>query len=305
MSKNELEVRQETMLSLFDKQEVKDTVISLLSSEKAVGAFKQAALAMCVDDKLKKATPDSLLSCALEAASLSLPLRAGQGYVVLYKGKAQLDIGYKGWQVMAKRAGLSVLADPVTSIDDFSMEGFGHNLKIHFIPSPNRELHNDKWLRENIRGIIVSVKEIETGLETVEFVDAGMIFKIMGMSPGLNSSNPEYSPYNNWFLQMLRAKAIKYVLSKSPIDANSSLQHAVEISNTNESYNQSVEDKRQELTDERFQELLPQWKAAFDQGKFTIPQLLGNLNKKTMLNEYQVKIILELDIIDGEQVNAE
>jgi len=51
------------------------------------------------------------------------------------------------------------------------------------------------------------------------------------------------------------------------------------------------EDSRDEMTDDRFNELFSQWEDSVNQNKFTIPQLLENLKKKTILNELQIKKI--------------
>jgi len=293
---NQLEKRQETMMELIESPSIKDTILSLLHTQKEIGAFKQAVIALATNDQLKKAETDSLLHCALEAASLGLPLRAGQGYVVVYKGKAQLDIGYKGWQMMAKRAGYSVMADPVTTPDHFTIEGYGHNVKIDFQPDTSRMLHDDKWLKDNFKGMIVSVREIETELETSEYIDAGMIYKIIGSSPGAGS---DYSPYKNWLLQMLKAKAIKYVISKMPIDVTSSLNEAVEISNKYETVNQQEHKQKEVMTDERFNQLLPQWRQVIEDERFTVSQLIANLNKKAELTAPQIEKIMNLTIIDS------
>jgi len=294
---NQLEKRQETMMELIESPSIKDTILSLLNTQKEIGAFKQAAIALATNDQLKKAEPESLLHCALEAASLGLPLRAGQGYVVTYKGKAQLDIGYKGWQMMAKRDGYSVMADPVTTIDHFTIEGYGHNVKIDFQPNIDRELYNDKWLKDNLVGMIVSIKEIETELETTEYVEAGMLYKIIAGSPGANS---DFSPYKNWLLQMLRAKAIKYVISKMPIDVSSSINEAVEISNKYESINQqNAEPKKEIMSDDRFNELLPQWQQVIEKKRFTVSQLIASISKKAELKPSQIESIMNLSIIES------
>lgn len=300
---NALEKRQSTMMELIESPSIKDTILSLLNTEKEIGAFKQAAIALATNDQLKKAEPESLLSCALEAASLGLPLRAGQGYVVLYKGKAQLDIGYKGWQMMANRDGYSIMTDIVTTEDYFSQEGYGHNVKFDFRPAVNRELHNDKWLRENFQGVIVSILEVKSELQTSEFIDAGLINKIIAGSPGANS---DFSPYNKWLMQMLRAKAIKYVVSKMPIDVTSSLQQAVEISNKYETINQqNAEIKKEEMSDERFNELLPQWRHVIEEKRYTVSQLIASISKKAELKASQIENIMNLTVIDSTAVSSE
>lgn len=305
MSTNKaLTARQNEMESLINSDNIISTVNEMMRPNE-VASFKQLMLKMATDSALTKAEPITIIQCALDATRLSLPLTAGQGYIVVYKGKAQLDIGYKGWQMMAKRAGLSVLSDVVTDIDDFTQEGFGHNLTINLIPSPDRKVYDDKWLAEHAKGVVVSVKEIETNFTTTHFVEIGMIRKLQGMSP---SANSDFSPYKNWLAQMYRAKAIKYVLSSSAIDVNTSIQSAVEISNKYESMNQQASKELPVMDSDRFNELLPQWSDLISQGSHTQAQIIANVNKKCNLNPQQTQQIIDLkgnDIVEGEIVEGE
>jgi len=66
-------------------------------------------LAVANDDsgKLKQCTPSSVYISALRAASLRLSVdpATGQAYLIPYKDKATLIVGYKGLQDMAVRTG--------------------------------------------------------------------------------------------------------------------------------------------------------------------------------------------------------
>ncbi len=306
MSNQQLAQRKDQMQVLIENDNTMAIINEMLSA-KEVGAFKQAMLTMATNDQLAKADASSILACGLEAMRLSLPLSAGQGYIVVYKNKAQLDIGYKGWQVMAKRSGLDVLTETVTSVDEFSQSGFGHEADISFTPDlEKRQLHNDKWLAENIVGVLVSVKEVSTGFVTNQYVPADMIRKIAGMSPSRNS---QYSPYSNWLLQMYQAKAIKYVLSKSAIDINSHLQQAVEISNRQESERQAdIAPQKQVMDDERFRELLPQWGAKVSEG-VPVSKIIAAVSAKATLTQNQIARLIALgnqaDVSEGEIIEAE
>ena len=303
---NQLAQRQDQMQVLIENDNTMG-VISEMLSPKEVGAFKQAMLTMATNDQLRKADASSILACGLEAVRLALPLSAGQGYIVVYKNKAQLDIGYKGWQVMAKRSGLSVMTEVVTSVDEFGQSGFGHEADITFTPNmAQRKTHDDKWLEQNIIGVLVSVKEVSTGLVTNQFVTADLIRKIAAMSPGKGS---QYSPYSNWLLQMYQAKAIKFVLSKSAIDINSSLQQAVEVSNRQESERQAdMPQAKQEMDEQRFRELLPQWGERVAQG-VPVSKIIAAISAKAVLSQNQIARLIALgetsNVVDAEIIEGE
>ena len=57
--------------------------------------------------QLKKADPNTVISAAMIAATLDLPINKNLGFawIVPYKGKAQFQIGYKGLIQLAQRSG--------------------------------------------------------------------------------------------------------------------------------------------------------------------------------------------------------
>lgn len=60
------------------------------------------------NDLLSKADPISVFNAAATAATLNLPINQNLGfaYIVPYKGKAQFQMGYKGFIQLAQRSGL-------------------------------------------------------------------------------------------------------------------------------------------------------------------------------------------------------
>lgn len=59
------------------------------------------------NDLLQKADQNSIYTSALMAASLQLPINPNLGlaYIVPYKGKAQFQLGYRGFKQLAQRSG--------------------------------------------------------------------------------------------------------------------------------------------------------------------------------------------------------
>lgn len=74
--------------------------------------------------KLFDCKPQSVLNAAMTFAVLGLPVDGvtGQGYMIPYKGQAQPVIGYKGYNTLAARAGMTVTAGTVHKGDDFDYE---------------------------------------------------------------------------------------------------------------------------------------------------------------------------------------
>jgi recombination protein RecT len=73
---------------------------------------------------LFKCSPQSILNGAMTFAVLGLPVDGvtGQGFLIPFKGQAQAVIGYKGYNTLAARAGLTITAGTVRECDDFEYE---------------------------------------------------------------------------------------------------------------------------------------------------------------------------------------
>lgn len=314
MSNNQLSVRESKVMDAFELENVKTQLQSLLENNpKQVEAFKTRILKISLNYGLDKCSPESIIKCGIQALTLRLPLEAGQGYIVNYGGQAVFDCGYKGWQVLAKRAGLSVQADVVYSCDEFSQEGFGFDREIIF--SPNyalRQSANDKWAKENLTGVIVSVMENETELKTIKFIPADMIHKIVGVSPSQQSDKgKKFSPHENWSEQMFVAKAIKQVLSKHAVDLEEAadLQKAVEYINETESVSQAQakSDVMPEYPQERFDENYPKWKELVSNGSKPAMAIITQLSNSFKLSADQLSSVMNLrdcEPIEAEATNA-
>ena len=300
-----LTVRENKVMDALELEGIKAQLQGLLgNNQRKIEAFKTKILKISLNAILKDCTPESVIGCGVQALTLDLPLEAGQGYIVAYKGVATLDCGYKGWQVLAKRAGYSVLSDVVYDCDEFSQSGFGFDREMVFNPSfSQRKGSDDKWAKANLTGVIVSVMEDDSGQKTQTFVDAAMINKIVGKSPSKDSS---HSPHNNWAEQMFAAKAIKQVLSKFPIDISkaSQLQEAIEIVNTTESMAQQQSPQGlSEYPQERFTENFPKWRDLVASGSKKAMAIITQLSNSYTLTSKQLEDVMTLtnfEPIDGE-----
>jgi recombination protein RecT len=74
--------------------------------------------------KLFECDRQSLFNAAMSAACLGLEVDGvtGQAYLIPFKGRAQLVVGYKGYNTLAARSGLTITGGVVREGDDFDYE---------------------------------------------------------------------------------------------------------------------------------------------------------------------------------------
>lgn len=312
---NQLSVRETKVMDAFALESVKEQLSSLLANNpKKIEAFKTRILKMSLSYGLDKCTPESIINCGIQALTLDLPLEAGQGWIVSYSGTATFDCGYKGWQVLAKRAGFSVVADVVYACDEFHQSGFGFDREIVFTPDYSRRNgSDDEWAKQNLTGVIVSILEDKTGNKTHAFVAADMIKKIVGMSPSAGKTakdGKQYSPHDKWAEQMFAAKAIKQVLSKFPIDLaeSSQLSEAIGIINNSESVaQQAAASESKAYPQERMDEMFPKWAEMVSEGKKPAMAIITQLSNTYKLTPEQLEKVFTLkdyEPIEGEVEHA-
>lgn len=297
--------REDKVMSAFELEGIKNQLSSLMQNNpRKIEKFKTKILTLSLTSGLKDCTPESIIHCGLQAVTLDMPLQQGQGYVVKYGGIAQFDLGYKGWQILAKRAGFSVLADAVYNGDTFSDSGYGFDREVTFIKGEDRKPSDDKWARQNLKAVIVSIMEDATKVKTLRVVDADMIHKIIGKSPaGMKG------PHGSWADQMFCAKAIKQVMSKFPIDLSASeLGDAIDMVNTTETTAQETASART-YTDERFAEVYAAWVDLVESGKKAAMAIITQVSNGFALSPEQMQKLMDLQnikpVIDGEVVNTE
>lgn len=98
--------------------------------------LEQTILVSCErTPKLLSCTPQSILNAAMTFAVLGLPVdgATGQGFMVPFKGIAQALIGYRGYNTLGARAGLTITAGTVREGDEFEYE-LGSNAFIRHRP---------------------------------------------------------------------------------------------------------------------------------------------------------------------------
>lgn len=103
---NQLEKKQHTTKSFFEQAFIKKRFEDLLG--KRSSSFLTSVLQVVASNELlAKADPMSIFNASLMAATLDLPINNNLGfaYIVPYAGKAQFQLGYKGFIQLAQRSG--------------------------------------------------------------------------------------------------------------------------------------------------------------------------------------------------------
>lgn len=95
-----------TTKGFFEQSNVKAKFEELLG-KKSQGFITSVLQVVASNDLLKKADPVSIFNAAATAATLDLPINNNLGfaYIVPYGGKAQFQLGYKGFIQLAQRSG--------------------------------------------------------------------------------------------------------------------------------------------------------------------------------------------------------
>lgn len=201
--------------------------LGTLFSVKQLEKFKSNVISICLDKNMQDCQVETIIKGAKALAELGLDINPllGQAYIVKYKKDAQPIIGYKGYITLAERFGKKIKAYCVYKCDNFVIDYSGVEDNLTFIPNMvERDETNKDWFNDNI--VCVLVKIIENNTYSYHIVSEKKIKQITGMS---RSKDSDYSPYKQWYEEMYLAKAIKYVLSRMPM--NDSIQEAINIDN--------------------------------------------------------------------------
>lgn len=263
---NPLALRQTKIKGLITGKATQDRIMQLLGDPAKREKFSATLINVALDGALATCSPESIVKSGLQAAELDLSLNKNMGlaYIVRYKKDAEFQIGYKGWQLLAKRAGIRLNVTPIYDCDEFEISSDGFDTTVKHIPNLDAQQdHLPEWVESHLKGVLVSTKE--DGEVSHKFVSIGKIQQIAGVSP--SKKNGSYSPYSLWNLEMYMGKATKYVLSKMPMQEQ--LARAVEMENDVDkrhiAENQSSQNKADDgvidaefstiVSDERFQML--------------------------------------------------
>lgn len=196
----------------------RDTLTMLIPDRRKQEKFVAAAAVIIADDKLAQLPTQSLINCCMGIAMLDLnpnPL-FGLAYIVPYKGVAQLQIGYKGWNQLLSRAGFQCAATAIYDCDTFEQKSNGKTKEVLIIENlKERKLGNNQWVYEHLTGVYV-VAWNKDGAEYSKFLQKDEIEKLRKCSP-FNKADKPTGTWLEWYEKMATAKAIKALIKTMPI----------------------------------------------------------------------------------------
>nr|DAV26555.1 MAG TPA: RecT protein [Caudoviricetes sp.] len=227
---NQLQIREQDARELVRAK--MDVIKTITGGDKAkMSAFAASLTAMASDPALSICSVQSVIGAGLEIVRLGLnPNKTfGQAYVVPFKNKAQLQIGYKGWLSLAYRNGWIFRALAAYKCDEFEINFAGIKDDIKFSPNyDERDETNSLWVFNNLRGVIVYVKDAG-GNEFSEFVPFKKLEQLRLKSQNQKDKEALTNIWGEWAEEMYKAKAIKYVATRLPITEQ--IQEAINAEN--------------------------------------------------------------------------
>lgn len=155
--------------------------------------------------KLLECDRQSLFNSAMSAAVLGLEVDGvtGQAYLIPFKGKAQLVVGYKGYNTLAARSGITITGEVVREGDDFDYDLGEGWIKHKPASGPNRRILG-AWAKaaSRDRPPVIKVMSIDE------------LLAVKGKSPGAARSDSPWNDQGIGFPAMCE-KTVKRRLARS------------------------------------------------------------------------------------------
>jgi len=231
---NAIEKKQK-LTQYLGSTEISKRLIDLFGGdEKKASKFKATLFNIALDDSLGTCNLPSILKSALAIAEAQLPIskQLGLAYIVPFGKEAQPIISYKGYKHLLRRSGILIKAREVYKTDKFKQEFDGFDDRFYLKPGERKD--DEKWIKENLTKIWVSVKYID--IQEVEnfIVSRKKLDQLANLSKSKGAKD-RYgnlrSPYDTGFwLEMYLAKAVGYIARKIGISGEA-MEKVFEIEN--------------------------------------------------------------------------
>lgn len=307
-------------------QTIRHQVNSLMLKDKQkADRFLAASLVVATDTNLNACDPNSIAQSLLGIAMLDLNVdkNVGHAYLVPYGGKAQLQLGYKGFIQLMYRSGWMCKAFPVYQCDAFDMSFDGWDNKVKFVPNLDERDEGDKqWVIDNLRGIYVVARHADSKDEYSTFINKAVIEKLRLVSSNQQKVSDKASEqdkkwcaekkpfgiWRDWYAEMATAKAVKKLAKQLPIGDRRleaviaaddrvdtgkpvDMVRTIEAEYVIEGESEVIEDKPEptalpELTAEQFKAKQAAWFKQVESGK-PPADLIAVLETKNTLTEEQ------------------
>ena len=209
------------LMAKFAEQKMSEIVALSGGSKVKADKFVTDLTLLGMDKSILECEPVSVFSAALKIAQVGLSIvkEQKQAYIVPFSErgvkKAQLQIGYIGWRILAKRAGYDIDAELVYECDKFEYTVDENGKK--FIFEANLKDRNETdaaWINENLLGAMVWARDKNS--VTRDFISAKKLNQLKNTNQAVKAG--KFSAWTNWSEEMYKAKAIKYIASKLPTD---------------------------------------------------------------------------------------
>jgi recombination protein RecT len=135
--------------------------------------------------KLLECDRQSLFNAAMSAACLGLEVDGvtGQAYLIPFKGRAQLVVGYKGYNTLAARSGITITGAVVREGDEFDYQ-LGSAAFVRHKPKGSKGKITHAW----------ACAQSMSRPAVVEVLDIDELMAVKAKSPGASRSD---SPWND------------------------------------------------------------------------------------------------------------
>jgi len=155
-------------------------------------------------DLLRKATRESVLNCLIECARLRLDPEGalGHAYLIPYKNQCTVQVSYKGFIQLVKRAKsiLDCWSYPVWDGEEFKIIA-GQERKLIHVPDLTDEERESSF--EGLRGTYACAQLFE-GVVDFEWMNLATIKKIRGKS----------SAWEEWPVEMAKIRPLKRLMKR-------------------------------------------------------------------------------------------
>lgn len=189
---------------LLSSESVKKRFEELLG-KKAPGFMSSILNIVNGNTNLQECNPQQVLAAAAVAASLDLPIdpNLGFAYIVPYKGKAQFQMGYRGYIQLAMRTGLY---QTINATEVYEGEIRSHNRITGLV-----EFDPDGRTSDQIVGFVAYFRLLN-GFEKYDYMTVDEV--VAHAKRFSQSFNSNHSPWKTDFNAMATKTVLKRLLSK-------------------------------------------------------------------------------------------
>ncbi len=167
--------------------------------------------------KLLECDRQSLFNAAMSAACLGLEVDGvtGQAYLIPFKGRAQLVVGYKGYNTLAARSGITITGAVVRQGDEFDYQ-LGTGAYVRHKPRSSKGTITHAWACAQTldRPAVVEVLHIDE------------LMAVRKKSPGASRSDSPWNDMDVGFPAMCQKTAKRRLARSMPLNV---MQHAARM----------------------------------------------------------------------------